>query len=59
MDLLNIKDNEMINDEDLTKIIRSHLCTHLNEPITAKLLDELIPKIIESIDYYFKNKPDK
>ena len=47
-----------LNRELLSSILRTNFCFHLGKPLTTELIDEMILKITESIEY-FLNREDK
>jgi hypothetical protein len=42
----------IINDENISTLLRSNLCCYLGKTITSDLLDEMTKQIIESLNYF-------
>jgi|GEM_PF-6272406 hypothetical protein len=48
-----------IDPDVLSKIIRFNLSSYLYQTVNSDFIDEITPKIVESIQFLFKNKSDK
>ena len=58
MELNNTRILTMLNNEELSTLLRSNLACHLGKMFTQELLDDVTLQIIESIDYLIDKKDE-
>ena len=46
----------MLNNESLTSLLRSNLCSYIGKTLTQESLNEVTEQIIESINYFLNKK---